>query len=138
MGSLREELRGIYDRHGKLTPELVHEEVKDEAHPLHSRYEWDDAVAGYYYRLSQIGEDIRSLRVEYVPPQGGEPQYVREWTSVRNDPQRDGYAPTEEVVKDPLTFQIVLREMERDIAALKTKWQHMAEFAEQVQKLLAL
>ena len=104
---------------------------------MHNRYEWDDAVAGYHFRLSQIQADIRSLRVEYVPRQGGEPQYVREWTSVRSDPEREGYAPTEEIVQDPLAFRIVLREMERDIAALKAKWQHMAEFAEIVQRLLA-
>ena len=135
---LTAELAQIYQARGELTPELVIEVATDEDHPLHSRYEWDDAVAGHEYRKVQAAADIRVCRVEFVDPSGDE-RSIRAFVSLNQAqvPGRRGYAPTEEVVADELTSRILLRELERKMAALKKEYGHLSEFAAIVRAAVA-
>lgn len=43
----------LYAEHGTLTTDLVLETAKDEDHPLHKYFEWDDSVAAQKYRQAQ-------------------------------------------------------------------------------------
>ncbi len=68
-----DELSKLYEKHGGLKPEVVVDWA--ESHPdsaLHSRFEWDDTVAGREYRLWQAREIITEVRVTY--PDGREEQ----------------------------------------------------------------
>jgi len=129
MADLRSELNGIYKRHGKLTASVVHDEVADPGHPLHNRYEWNDAVGAYQYRLIQIAEDIRSVRVEYKTPTG-ETETTRQWWSVREQAGREGYAPIDEIAANPVSLEMQLRELNREVAHLKRKYGHLEGFAQ--------
>lgn len=51
---------------GILKPEVVVGEAADPRHPLHDRFEWDDAKAGHAHRVEQARELIRSVRVEVI------------------------------------------------------------------------
>lgn len=133
MSDLRTQLTGIYQQHGELTPQIVVDEARPKGAPLHDRFEWDDSVAGEKYRLVQAAQIIRAVRIEYVAPGSEEKKFIRAFSSLHEaseDGTDQGYAPTEEVLENPLTRKILLRNMERDIAVLKKRYGHLTEFAD--------
>lgn len=48
---------------GRLTPPAVVDAARDNRHPLHRFFEWDDALAAEGYRLEQARTLIRSVRI---------------------------------------------------------------------------
>jgi hypothetical protein len=130
--SLRDELQAIYDTYGRLTPSIVLAQARTEDHPLHDRFEWDDAVAGEAWRLSQAHELIRSVRISYRKP-GKSNESVRAFHAV---PREDGWAyePAEKVADDPFLRELVLRDMERQWKQLQERYQHFSEFVEMVRR----
>ena len=136
MSNLREVLTDIYERNGKLTPEIVVEEARPEGAPLHHRFEWDDSVAGEAYRRVQASELVRSVKIQLPDSPKGERKYIRAFQSLHQtiDPERFGYVPTEEVVQDEMLTRILLKQLEREITDLKRKYGHLAEFADYMRK----
>lgn len=132
MSDLRSELTGVYQTRGELTPQVVVDEARPEGAPLHHRFEWDDSLAGEQYRLIQAARLIRSVRIEYTSPQSEEKKFIRAFSSLHEsgEPERQGYAPTEEILENDVTRRILLRNMERDIATLKRRYGHLKEFAQ--------
>jgi hypothetical protein len=131
VGDLAAELRKIRDEYGDLRRRTIVNVARDPDHPLHSRFEWDDRVAGDRYRLVQAGELIRSVTVKYTD-RGGEAREIHEWHSVVRDGSR-AYEPVDEIAEDPVTMKILLREMQRDWRALRTRYGHLKEFWEMIQ-----
>lgn len=132
--SLRDQLQAIYDERGKLTPAIVVEEAADESHPLHGRFEWDDAVAGEAWRREQAHALIRSVRVVYKEADEKDPaRSVRAYHAVRGD---DGhtYEPVEKVAEDDFTRQIVLNGMRRDWESLRRRYAEFEEFVTMVRR----
>jgi hypothetical protein len=128
--SLRDHLQSIYDQRGKLTPKLVVDEARDEEHPLHDRFEWDDAIGGEKWRLHQAHELITSVRVVYKDA-GGRPQEMRQYHAIRKETGYT-YEPTEEVVQDEFTAQLLLADMEREWRALKKRFDQFKEFRQMI------
>lgn len=130
MSDLRSQLTSIYQARGELTPQTVVNEARPDDHPLHHRFEWDDAVAGEAYRRVQASELIRSVKVVFNETPAGERKSIRAFSSLSevDDPERRGYAPTEELVENDLTRAILLRNLEREINSLKRKYGHLQEF----------
>lgn len=140
MSDLRTQLTGIYKRHGELTPQIVVDEARPEGAPLHDRFEWDDSIAGEKYRLIQAQQLIRVVRSEYTTPGSDEKKFIRTFSSLHEaseDGTQQGYAPTEEILENPMTRKLLLRNMERDIAVLKRRYSHLTEFAEMMQAAIA-
>lgn len=134
MSDLRSELEGVRDRFGRLTPTVVVEAATPEDAPLHSRFEWNDRVAGHKYRLDQARELIRSVRVEYISREG-EFVPVRGYISVsREGSESPEYVPLTEVAEDPVQRAIVLRAAEREWRSLFVKYSHLSEFLELVRE----
>ncbi len=132
--NLREHLQSIYDKHGTLTPAIVLDEARDEAHPLHSRFEWDDSTAAEQWRRSQAQELIRSVKVVYREATDKDPaRSVRAFHAVRRE---DGhvYEPVSKVVEDPFTKRLLMADMEREWKALKRRYEQFAEFADMVRQ----
>lgn len=128
MSNLRDALQTIYDSHGKLTPSLVVEEAREESHPLHNRFEWDNKVAGEAYRRQQAHELIRSVRVVYrEATDKDEARSVRAFHAVRSEDDYV-YEPAEKVAGDPLLQKIVLRDMEREWRQLVRRYGQFEEF----------
>lgn len=133
MSDLRTQLTGIYKQHGELTPQIVVDEARPQDAPLHDRFEWDDSIAGEKYRLVQAQQLIRVVRQEFTSPESGEKKFIRAFSSLHEaseDSTQQGYAPTEEILENEVTRKILLRNMERDIAVLKTRYGHLKEFAQ--------
>lgn len=133
--ALQTHLQSIYDQSGKLTPELVVDVAKDESHPLHHRFEWDDTIAGEKYRRSQASELIRSVEVVYKD-KNTVTQRVRAFHAVT---RIDGasYVPVTEVAENPDMQAMVLAAAEREWKTLKKKYAHLTEFLDLVSADLA-
>jgi hypothetical protein len=139
MSDLRSILTSWHEEAGELTPQIVVDKARPEGAPLHDRFEWDDGIAGEKYRLVQAQQIIRSVKIEYTSSATGEKRSVRAFFSNREagDPNRQGYRPTEEIVEDDLALKLLLRDLERDIAELKRRYGHLAEFADIVRRGIA-
>lgn len=132
--SLRDELQMIYDRHGELTPALVVKEARVKTHPLHSRFEWDNRVAGEAWRRAQAQELIRSVKVVYrEATETEEARSVRAFHAVRRE-SGHVYEPAEKVAEDPFMKRLVLADMQREWLALRRRYEQFAEFVEMVRR----
>jgi hypothetical protein len=132
MSDLRTQLTGIYKRNGELTPQIVVDEARPVDAPLHSHFEWDDGIAGEKYRLTQAASLIRVVRTEFTSEKSGEKKFIRAFSSLHESGENDSvgkYMPTEEILEDPTRKAILLRNMQRDISALKNRYGHLVEFA---------
>jgi hypothetical protein len=132
--SVRQELQGIYDQFGALTPRLVVDQARPEDHPLHSRFTWADAEAGEAYRRVEAARLIRSVKVVYR--QGTDrdgPRRVRGYHAVR-DETGSVYRPADVICGDPFMRELVLRDMEREWKQLRRRYSRFEEFAQMVRR----
>ena len=130
--SLRDQLQAIYDQNERLTPQLVVDTARDEAHPLHERFEWNDKVAGEAYRLDQARRLIRSVRVVYKEADDKEgARSIRAYHAIR-DEQGTSYRPVEEVVENQIATKILLQDMQREWLQLKRRYGMFEEFLQLV------
>lgn len=139
MADLRAELTRIYEKNNELTPDQVVAEATPESHPLHDRFEWNDAVAGHEYRKVQAAELIRSVKIVYRETPAGEPVKVRAFVSTSSDAgsKSQAYHPTEKVLQDDFARKLLLQNCQREIDALTRKYGHLAEFAEMMRVAVA-
>lgn len=141
MSDLRQMLEGIYKDRGELTPQNVVDEARPDDHPLHSRFEWDNDVAGEAYRRVQAAEIIRSVKIVFAESPTGAKRSVRAFSSLHETAPMEAapgtYAPTEVLVSDEVSRQLLLRQCRREIAALNTKYGHLQEFAALISEAIA-
>lgn len=130
--SLRDHLQAIYDERGELTPALVVDVARQDDHPLHARFEWNDTVAAERYRREQAHRLIRSVRVNYRSAKTQSTISIRAFHAVPrvddSGKQKFNYVPTETVINDPIVSRLILADMERDWQALKRRWEEFEEF----------
>jgi hypothetical protein len=128
VSGLRDELLAVRSQHGKLTPQLVVDAARNPEHPLHSRFEWDDAVAGEAWRRQQAHELIRKAKVVYREAGETEPEKsVRAFVAIRAE-EGHVFDPVEEVAQDPFRQRLVLADMEREWKALFARYKEFEEF----------
>lgn len=126
---VQEVLEGLLEEHGEITPELVVDAARPADSPIHSQFEWDDSVAAEAHRRGQARKLIRKVRVVYGVDPEGRDKSVRAFVSVRQpDTPRPSYRPTEEVLQDPISRALLLREFQRDWLRFKARWEHVQEF----------
>ena len=125
-------LSEIASQHGgELRPNYVVEAAKDETHPLHRFFEWDDKVAAHAYRVDQARALIRIVRVEIDE----EKEPVRAFYSI-NDGSGQRYHPVERVMSSA-TMQVALwKSAKRDLEAFKTRYRAIMELVEPVSDVL--
>jgi hypothetical protein len=127
--SLRDHLQAIYDEHGELTPVLVVDIARDNQHPLHTRFEWNDTVAAEGYRRQQAHQLIKSVRIVYASAKTGAPISIRAFHAVkRPDTNKYAYEPTAVVMQDPVIMALLRAEMRRNWEAFKRRYEDSEEF----------
>jgi hypothetical protein len=133
MGDLHSELMAIREKRGKLTPRIVYEEAKVKTHPLHTQVidmPVKEAAEAHY-----IANAARLLRVTFKETMSdGHTANLRHfWVQkgTKKDPESQ-YVPIQEVIQDPLSKAVMLRQMLRDWKRFKSRYQSYAEFAEMV------
>lgn len=125
--SLRAQLTDIYKAQGELTPKLVVDLARSADHPLHSRFEWDNGIAGEKYREIQAADLIRSVRIKYSDNEGEEERDVRAFHVIPRE-DSSSYVPIEEVAQDDFSRKILLQAAEREWKSLRRKYAHLDEF----------
>lgn len=131
---LEQYLDGVYARIGQLDLDYIHDDVADPSHPLHDRYEWNDAKAGREYRKQQIGRDIRSVERIYVDDTG-QAASARAYLANREIGKgRSGYSDSRVALQDPETLLHLEQSMELEIRSFKRRYQHLASFAAILQR----
>lgn len=129
---LNRSLLEIRRQAGALTPKAVVDAARPEDHPLHSQFEWDDAVAGEAYRISQAGELIRSVKLRYTD-KDGTISTTRSWVSIsRADTPSREYVPVAEAVENPILVELMLRDAEREWRQLYSRYKALEGFLERV------
>ena len=83
-----EYLSELEKREGKLTPELVLNESRDENAVLHPCFEWDDEKAAESYRLWQAGKILRDITVTIVREESA-PRVIRAYVNVTNQQKHE-------------------------------------------------
>lgn len=123
------ELEAVRKRHGGiLRPADVVEFAADPDTALHARFAWDDATAGYQYRLWQARELIR---VCVVVLKDDTPE-VRAYVSLKDDRQEEGggYRTTASVLRDPEMRAALLAQAKEDMKRFEREYDVLTELAD--------
>lgn len=136
--NVNECLQDIYDRVGDLSPAIVVDEARDEDHPLHPRFEWDDGLAAEKYRQEQAAHLIRTVKVTRVVEDERVIQ-VRAWVAKveitgSDEPAVGSYLPVAQVVDNEILRSAWFSALERDWKALKRRAGQCKEFADMVRE----
>lgn len=132
MSDLRTQLLAVRTKRGALTPTILVNEARPTNHPLHTRFEWDDRVAGEAHRRQQARMLIATV-VRYYPRTKGRDGSVREFHSIRGEATGlSSYEPIDDIIADPVSTEILLRMMRQDWLTLKRRYDHFAEFRKMV------
>jgi hypothetical protein len=129
--NLRDHLLAIKQKRGELTPKIVLEEARSVSHPLHHRFDWDKDVAAEKWLLHQAHRLIMEVEITYIK-NDGTPSRVRAFHAIRQNNNSYVYESTDELRADPVSREVILREMERDWLQLKERYEAFEEFWELV------
>ena len=120
-----EEFERIYEKNGKLDPEDVVDESREEKAPLHPCFEWNDVVAAEKYRVSQAGNMIRCLVKVEATANAEESVEVRAFVHVEQS-----YHPITVAIKNVDMCAELLAMAERDMEAFKRKYSTLKQLSQ--------
>ena len=123
----QEALLQIYEKHGKLTPELVVDEAKDKNSPLYEYFDWNNKEAGQKWRIHQARLLICRVKIISETAKG---QSTRLF--IHNGENSNGrtYNPIDIVVKDPDEFEKTLHRFRSDCMAYTNRIRSLGEYKE--------
>ena len=110
-----DELRQIRGKDSIIDPESVVRFARNPKTALHSKFEWNDKLAGHEHRLWQARQICR-VYVTVLDVGNGTKESVRMFVNVRPDDEDDarGYRSTDDVLNDPeARRQLVLAQLSR-------------------------
>ena len=129
-----EQFEAIEKRDGSLTKKAVVEAARPEDSPMHSLFEWDDAVAGELFRENQAGYYIRTLEVEIVPVGGksGKAVTMRGFVNVApvavNQPEGKGvFVNVERAIRTPDSYRAMLERAKNELRMFREKYRDVKE-----------
>jgi len=136
--SVIEELEQIREANGGiLYPQSVVDFARDESTELHSKFEWDDTVAGENYRVWQARKVIRAL-VTIIPQKNSEPYEVQTYVSMSTDRYQGeekrenvgGYRCMVDVLTSPDLRNTLLEEALAEFEGWERKYHMISELVE--------
>jgi hypothetical protein len=119
-------LAALEDEHGAVTAAQVVGVARDQEHPWHPRFEWDDTIGGEKYRLQQARTLIRSIRYE----RRAENNVVRSVRYVRDpqaDPREQRYVSVVQLASDEERARSALVSEYARVASLLRRTRSLAE-----------
>lgn len=127
-----ETVERLVDAHGGVCPPSALVEVaRDEQHPCHRLFTWDDPKAAEAWRRHEARQAINSLRVIADPDSSGpgEAPAFSHVRLVRDERVMEGYSPTRTVVASPEQRDFAVREVLSQIHGLRRRYGALAELA---------
>lgn len=136
-----ERLMSIYQKENQLTPEMVLKDAEKKSSPLHVCFEWDDDEAAHKYRLSQAGDIIRSVSVNFTTPENKNIP-VRGFVSIRVDENNvltdnlfkknasSFYVSVKDAMTDDVLKKYTLDMALKDLKNFMEKYQGLSELSE--------
>ena len=115
------ELQRIYERDGVIEPEVVVLESESASAPLHNCFEWNDAKAAHKYRITQAQGVIRAIIAVDETEKSPE---TRAFVSVEHE-----YHPVSIVVKNPETYEILLKNALNELRWFERKYNSLKELS---------
>ena len=112
-----------------ITPEEVLRIAKSEDSCMHNLFEWDDAIAGEKYRISQAQMMIRCIvvtRHDDTNKKVCEPVRLFEVDSSRTST----YVPTKLIVKNEDEYQQLLKRAKAELMAFRKRYSNIVELEE--------
>lgn len=121
------EFERIEKEYGKVTSELLLQNAEAEDSPLHELFEWDDAVAGHKYRLTQATNVIINLAIEVEKEQ--KPRKIRAYYNVSDTERKGRFINAESAFANPDTKEIILKRAYKEMQSFMQKYENLTEFA---------
>ena len=115
------------DNGGLLQPEIVVEAARPKSSPLHSRFEWDDSVAGQQYRIWQARQLIR-VSVEVIT---GSEEPMNVFVSLTPDRAKEsgGYRVMTHVLSRKEMREQMLSDALAELQCFREKYARLKELA---------
>lgn len=110
---------------GRLTPPAVVEAARNNRHPLHRHFEWDDKLAAESFRLEQARTLIRSVALVG----DGEADPAPAFLSV-SDKGGTSYRALGDVLDSADLQNSVLAAAERDLAAFERRYRTLSDICQ--------
>ena len=124
------EIERIEKENGEVTNKAVVDAARSKENVMHSLFEWDDAVAGEKYRLTQAASMIRALVV--VPENKGEYDkraFVNIVENAENPKNIGRYINYDTAMSDEDMRKIVLKNALHELIVFKGKYKALKELA---------
>jgi hypothetical protein len=115
-----------------LTPQKLVEVSRDESHPLHGEFEWDDAVAAEAYRITQAKQLIRDIVIVKNDAEKRDRGFVI--TPGRNHV----YVPLNNALNNEEWKNNLLNAAKRDMIAFIAKYRRLKELSDVVEPMMNL
>jgi hypothetical protein len=120
------ELKKLARKHnGLLRPETVVNAARPVSSPLHSRFEWDDSVAGENYRMWQA-RCLINVAVETMAETG---ESFDVFVSLKSDRRKGGYRIVTDVMSDAQMRQQMLKDALEELEIFRDKYQRLKQLS---------
>jgi len=121
------ELETLFKRDGCLDKYAIVEAARSSKKKLHKFFEWDDAVAGVAYRVTQAAHLIRSVEIVHID---GPVKTVRAYEPVwQKNKDRNSYEKIEDIMADPDKRAALLQRALGELLAFQRKYRNLQELA---------
>lgn len=117
------------DVDGVHHPEDMVKAARNNNHVLHSRFEWDDLIAGHEYRIQQARFMMRCC-VSYDPNDPTETPFRRYYSLSTDRENGGGYRKLDDILSNRDLRKILLDDAARDAELFLQKYQHLQELAQ--------
>jgi hypothetical protein len=91
---------------GQCNPDVLVDEAKDENHPLHSVFDWDDASEAKKHRVQIARQLIGAITVTFKHYEGTRAFVSVKVGNVTDDKEKRTYVPVKEAAKPDYELQI--------------------------------
>lgn len=108
---------------GVCHPQLLVDDARPVASPLHPLFEWDNAKAAESYRVEQARGVLQAIRVVFEPGMNPAPAFVH----VRTEAEGPGYVSIIRAMSDAQMRAQVLNDALAQVEALKARYQGLEE-----------
>ena len=126
-------LQELTESEGGLTPQRLVDESRDENHPLHCEFEWDDSIAAEAYRITQAKQLIRDITIVH-----DEEQKKSDRGFVITPGGNHVYVPLNDALNNEEWKTNLLNAAKRDMIAFIAKYRRLQELTAVIEPMTDL